>query len=174
MEHECTGDSPGPSTVAFVPSCSSTPVQVPAIPLVSTSQDREAGLMDSTDLELSVEDAHEVETVDDFITKGCGCQYGPGNTQCSSFLNKDVVEACRQDNMDLTRDELDLVVLAQIRAHPTDDKQPTLHASHHTTGDFRSQSLFFIKGVQVCRTTFLFLHCMSRMHYNNFVRHYEQ
>lgn len=94
--------------------------------------------------------------------------------QCSSFLNKDMVEACTRDKIDLTRGELDLVVLAQIRAHRTDDKQPTLHTSHHTTGGFRSQSLFFIKGVQVCCTTFLFLHCMLKVRYNNLVRHFEQ
>lgn len=67
------GDSPGQFTRVLAPSCSSTPAQLPATHAVLTSQDSEAGVIDCTDLQLSVKDAHEVETVDDFIAKGCGC-----------------------------------------------------------------------------------------------------
>ena len=88
MEQPLTGKSPGPSTRVFAPSCSSTPGQLPVISPVLTSQDSEVGLIESSDLELSVEDTQEIQTIDDFILKGCGCKYGPGNTQCCSFFDQ--------------------------------------------------------------------------------------
>jgi len=85
MEHQCTGDSPGPSTIILVPSCSSTPAQVPAIPLVSTSQDYKAAFIDSSDLELSVEDAHEIETVDTSLQRAVGVSVAQGTHSALLF-----------------------------------------------------------------------------------------
>lgn len=111
-----------------------------------------------SDLELSTEDAQDEQTVDELRL---WVSVWPPEQSGSSFLTKETIEACRQDSMELTKDELDLVVLAQIRAHRTSENQPTLYASNHSTGGFRPQSDSYINGIQVCRTTFLFVHCMS-------------
>lgn len=132
-------------------------------------QNPDQGLLSGSDLELSMEDSDEFGAVDEFIGTGCGCKHGPGESQCSFFLAKKTTETCKQYNLELTRDELDLVVLAQIRAHHNKEIQ----ATHHSTGSFRLQSMFFINGVQECPRTFLFLHCISRERYANLVQHYE-
>ena len=110
----------------------------------------------------------------DFVTKSCGCKYGPGSTPCSAFLNKATIKRHREDNLELSKDELDLVVLAQIRAHRKTADQETLRVSHHETKDDKSRSEFYINGVRICLTTFLFIHCMSRYRYEGLVQHFEQ
>jgi len=52
------------------------------------SWDCETGFSDSSDLDISVEDREEIETVEEFIMKSCRCQYAPKNTQCTSIFGK--------------------------------------------------------------------------------------
>ena len=70
----------------------------------------------SLEAEKSVENTSEEAEVVSFISNGCSCQFGPDKTRCSSSLNKAIITASRQGCLQLARDKLDLVVLANIRA----------------------------------------------------------
>ena len=50
--------------------------------------------------------------MDEFISNVyvCECQLGPKETPCGKHLTKQTVEQCRQDYLELSRDEQDLVV----------------------------------------------------------------
>ena len=114
--------------------------------------------------------------VANFISEGCGCKYGPNSTHCSDFLTKDVITKSRQACLELSRDELDLVIISNICAFQTLPTQPTLRKSHHAVQGssevLRCES--YLHGVRVCRTAFLFLHCMSCFRYDSIVSHYKQ
>lgn len=87
---------------------------------------------------------------------------------------RETVERCRQDNLELLSDELDLVVLAQIQAHRSTAFQPIVHTTHHKVSAFRPVSSYYIHGVSVCKKVFLFLHCMSHKRLDNLVQQYEK
>ena len=70
-------------------------------------------------LELSDEDKKEVDVVESFMDKTCGCKGGPAKTPCSMLFIKDVVMSYRSDCFALTREQLDLVVTAQLSAFRT-------------------------------------------------------
>ena len=63
------GDSPGPPMFLRYPVALCQLSYLLYMQCPWTSQDLEAGLIDCSDIDLSVEDAHEVETVDDFVVK---------------------------------------------------------------------------------------------------------
>ena len=164
----------------FLPSAASTPrvsaVSAPVRLSLSSHEDPSNGNGTACEvsIESSYEDVRESSIVNSFITKTCGCKYGPGSTPCTAFLNRTTIEKHRADNMELSKDELDLVVLAQIRAHRKTSDQETLRSSHHATKEDKSRSQFFISGVRICLTTFLFIHCMSRFRYEGLVHHFEE
>ena len=126
-------------------------------------------------LEESLEDRDEQHEIERFFSKGCGCKFGPKNTQCSEFVTK-VIVTSRQECMELTKDELDLIVLSNIRAHQALEGQVTLRSSHHEISG-QSEILrcqYYIHGIRICRKMFLFLHYMSHFRYDNLVRHFKQ
>ena len=46
-------------------------------------------------------------------------------------ISRETVQKCREDCLELSRDELDLVVLSQIHFLRGIPEQPTLRQSHH-------------------------------------------
>lgn len=159
------------------PMCSSTPVsesfevEQPSQSSFDTSVSTQATPVSH---ETSKEDLTEQEVVDRFMNTPCGCKMGPKQSCCSAMLTRETVEKCRQDNLELLSDELDLVVLAQIRAHRSTAFQPTVRMTHHKGSAFRSVSSYYIHGVPVCKKVFLFLHCMSHKRLDNLVQQYEK
>ncbi len=77
-----------------------------------------------------------------FLQTGCQCHLGPNNSPCFKQLAKEDIEASRLECSELTRDELDLVILSQISAHRA-----------IASGNIRSRSFFH--GTQVCITTYV-------------------
>ena len=77
--------------------------------------------------------------------------------------------------MELTKDELDLVVMSQIRSLRSNAEQPTSRSSHHSSvhSITRGRSEYYLHRVKICHKVFLFLHCMSRSRYERLVNHYE-
>ena len=76
----------------------------------------------------------------------CDCKLSNGKP-CSGSLNLQAVEAMRSKIQQLTRDELDMVILAQIAAS----------YSTETT-----KTCFHFNGLCIGQTIFLFLHHISR------------
>lgn len=159
--------TPSLSSPLLEPNTTSTPVSSSTQLEVSNS---------SVDLEESLEDRDEQHEIERFISKGCGCKFVPKNTQCSEFVTKEVIVTSRQACMELTKDELDLIVLSNIRAHQALDGQVTLRSSHHEISGLSEilRCQYYIHGVRICRKMFLFLHCMSHFRYDNLVRHFKQ
>ena len=112
------------------------------------------------DRDCSLEDTREVQTVDEFMNKGCSCKLGVQGSPCSQQLSRETIEWTRQNCLELTKSELDPIVLSQI--HSLQNATPT-----------RNRSMFYIYGVQICFDTYLYLHCVSRKRYQNLVQHYK-
>ena len=86
-------------------------------------------------------------SVKTFQERNCGCSYGRNKEPCSRSLQfQDVVEHGMQC-VELTSDELDLVIMASIQSE-----------TKTTSSKKRSRTNYFFKGQQVCRNTFQFLH----------------
>ena len=80
----------------------------------------------------------------------------------------------RQDCLQLGSNELDLVVLSCIQSHLSLPDLSTQRTSHHDTGvDSQKRSELFVRGVRVCRATFLFVHTLSHSRYERLVQHYK-
>ena len=69
---------------------------------------------------------------------------------------------------ELQKDELELVILSHIDAHGSDQSKCT--EPHVHTERFVAHSYFHAQ--QICRTTFLFLHGISKHRYENLIKHY--
>ena len=152
------------STCFFQPATTSTPALGGA---ESFSLSEDPGFEASVNFDHSMEDERAQKSIEDFIRSTCGCKLG------SSFLSKQTIEKCRADNLELSRDELDLVILAQIRAGRSMDTQPTLRRSHHEKTANRSMSKYHIHGVLICRKTFMFLHCVGHKCLEHLIQHFD-
>ena len=167
-----------PSTNSTNPAFISTPVSSssgnPPLTFVgfSSLKDSFSDIESGTDVESSVEDRTEEELTEGFIKGGCDCS---GTPKCSDILTKEAIIKCRQECMELTKDELDLVVMSQIRSLRSNPEQLTSRSSHHSSvhSITRGRSEYYLHGVRICRKVFLFLHCMSRSRYERLVNHYE-
>ena len=71
---------------------------------------------ESVDIESSFDDQEEKTAVERFIVETCKCQTGPGKTACSSQLSRETVELTKNNCRQVTREQLDLVIMAQVNA----------------------------------------------------------
>ena len=124
--------------------------------------------------DVSLEDASEVSAVSKFISETCGCELGPKKIPCSTYLTKETIVQCRACCLELDRDELDLVVLGQIQAHRTTLQQSTVSKGHHNVKEtFRLHADYFIHGINILRSTFQFIYCLSDKRFRNLTQHYD-
>lgn len=97
-----------------------------------------------------------------FLTNGCGCDLVDGG--CSSMFSEDTLTGFRGDCRELTRAELDMVLLGQLSAF-TNTSTLTTHSTtrsgHPSLSRQRLYSHFWSHGRRICRKTFLTLHCIS-------------
>ena len=119
----------------------------------------------------SFEDDQEVQNIDQFMDKGCSCHLGVQGTLCYLQLRREAVELNRQDCLELSKNELDLVILSQINSHQCLTKVPAILP---LSPQSRSRSTFYFHGLQVCFNTYLYLHCLSHKRYQNLLQHYQQ
>ena len=94
------------------------------------------------------------EALDTFLAVGCGCNRA-GGQPCSTLFDKAHYEQIRLSCEDLSRSELDLVLLGQIMAGVTDTPQTRRHGSHQRK---LSSMAFFHHGHRICGKTFRMLH----------------
>ena len=123
-------------------------------------------------LELSDEDKKEVDVVESFMDKTCGCKGGPAKTPCSMLFIKDVVMSYRSDCFALKREQLDLVVTAQLSAFCT--HKSSIPPSYRGSADnFRPHTNFLFRGIRICLEMFVFLHGMSKHRFVNICHHFD-
>ena len=124
----------------FYTSSSSTPAQALCDAEETRYSSDSPSFMDDSipvSLESSKEDLSEESCVEQFISDTCGCKTGPGQSACSTLLTRETIVKCRQDNLELASNELDLVVLGQIRVHHSVSSQSTPCLSRHKTSGMR-------------------------------------
>ena len=111
----------------------------------------------------TVDDAESDMTIPRFMTDGCGCKHNDGQP-CSNLFTAEQLQGSRLEANELSRDELDLVILGKLAAFLRVDKaRPQQHRAHFLHG-----------GQKVCKKTFLFLHGIGEMRLKNLMKHFKQ
>ena len=104
---------------------------------------------------------HEERKVAQFVAHGCSCNLGPKGTPCHKLFSAVQCQELRGECRELTKEELDLVVMGELRAL-TLQTGKTKRASDRV----RSFSKFQFGGHRICLKTFCFLHNISRWKFN--------
>ena len=102
------------------------------------------------------------------MSSGCGCALHNGRP-CSGQFTIDHYLEFRGQCKELTRAELDMVLLGQLSAFTFTSEQ-TVRATlqrHPSEGRQHSYTMFWHRGLKVCRKTFLFLHTISEKRFKN-------
>ena len=142
--------------------------------LTREAADGENGVI-GVDIADSAEDPRDSETTEDgevglvkrFLNAMCGCKLGKGNSCCTSALTlRDVIEY-RASCHELTSNELDMVILAQLSAHSTISSR-----LHDESIRSHATATYFYKNNKLCRKSFLFLHTISDKRFRNLVDRY--
>ena len=108
--------------------------------------------------ELRGVDREEEQTVQGFLSRGCGCSIVPGGC-CQQFAPAHF-EQMRSLCAALSRAELDLILMGQIMSLTNNSELTVNFMSHRHKRQERvhSNMTYFHQGLKVCRATFLFLH----------------
>ena len=132
----------------------------------STSEEAEAfhtiplSVGTSVPIEGTAENAKVKHVIDQFIATTCKCQLGPSKQPCSISFSKEAIQRCRNQCAELSHNELDLIVMAQV--HYMRVIAPSRLSQQSS---FRLVSTYCIHGIKVCQSTFLFMHNISRNRY---------
>ena len=86
--------------------------------------------------------------------EGCKCKLADGNPCCQLF-SASMYKSLRDECHALTRDELDLVVMGQLRALVHNDRM-TQKTKARNTERVRTSTQFLFGGHRVCTNTFCF------------------
>ena len=84
---------------------------------------------------------------------GCNCDYGPRKSPCCRSISIERYRSVRNDMAELTHDELDLVVMAQVMAGCS-TAESSLSQNRERT---QTHTTFYHNGDRICQKTF-FLH----------------
>ena len=123
----------------------------------------QAGLQrgDLSDENISVDrreiDEVEEQLVQQHVRDGCNCDYGPRKSPCCKSISVERYRSIRNDMAELTHDELDLVVMAQVMAGCS-TADSSLSQNRQRT---QTHTTFHHNGDRICQKTFLFLHAMG-------------
>ena len=98
------------------------------------------------------------QDLDQFLAKSCGCKRANGKP-CSTLFSKEHYQDIRWHCVELTRDELDLVLMGQIMATLSNDTLTQGAKFRHSAPQRKISSMaFFHGGHQICGKTFRKLH----------------
>ena len=102
-------------------------------------------------------DEAEERLVQQFAQDGCKCDLGPDRTPCCTTITIEQYRSVRCQMLELTHDELDLVVMGQVMAGCFSGET----SSHCGQERGKSYTIFHHNGKRICQKTFLFLHTMG-------------
>ena len=103
--------------------------------------------------EPTVCDSREQEDLQQFLSNTCKCTLGPGGKPWCLLLSMEIIQRSRDKCAELSHNEPDLVVMAQIHSLRTVEHQACQGTSSAT---FRPICSYFIHGVKICQATFFF------------------
>ena len=123
--------------------------------------------------ELRESDLKEERKIQQFAHNGCKCTKGPGNTPCCQQFREDHYREMRGQCTELSHEEKDLVIKAQLIASTNCDettKHESVYRHNHSQPREREYTTYRHCGLPVCRETFLFLHCLGSRAFKNIRR----
>ena len=98
------------------------------------------------------------DQLDEFLVRGCCCV-----SKCYQLFDRAEYERRRDEANELSRDELDMVVLGQIMAFTCTDSVVGPSHKHTPTQRRQTRVNFFHQGKRICRETFLALHGIGKV-----------
>ena len=117
-------------------------------------------------------DVNEEGKIQEFATNGCTCQLGHKQQPCCTTITSDEYKSYRISVLELTKKELDLVVIGQIAAMTNlSDVRVNRHFSQTRK---HQHSTFLHGGRRVCLKTFLFQHDISTKKYEALKKYYHK
>ena len=88
-----------------------------------------------------------------YVACGCSCKHGPHNTPCHKLFAATEYRAMRDECRELSRDELDLVVMGELRGMTMRDG-----LTQRDSNRLRTVTQYQFGGHRICYRTFCFLH----------------
>ena len=109
-------------------------------------------------------DDEEQRRIARFLAGGCSCKLLDGRP-CSSQFSTSMFQRARDECRQLTREQLDMVVMGQL--HAVCQSNPMTQKSKARNSERKLTSTpYRFQGHRVCRDTFVFLHTMSSARFN--------
>ena len=97
----------------------------------------------------------------------CGCKKGLSSQPCSTQFSADHLMSVRSSCSELSRSELDMVVMGQLMAGMDDTSTTNPHSRNKEKPRQRAVYSFYHQGKQVCEKMFRFLHTIGETRYKN-------
>ena len=117
-------------------------------------------------------DTSESFKVEAFIRESCGCQLGEQEKPCNSTIPKEEFVDCRNNCLELTSTELDMMLLGIIHSSINCNEVST--SGRTETARKRTRIPFFYHRRRICRKTFLFLHRIHQRRFYSLLKHYKK
>lgn len=144
-----------------------------------TEAGSESSESDSSDNDVQEDDVELMEVyiseqskVQKFYADTCKCKLGTDEKACSLSLTVDEFVDCRNNCIELSSAELDLVILGIIHSCLNcDDISISSRKENMRKND---RMAYFYHGKRICMRTFLFLHNIHRYRFYSLVKHYKK
>ncbi len=144
--------------------------------LLECSQ-REVGIIDNSDVHevalsrmstMTLEDspAEITDDISEFVENGCGCSKWNGKS-CVKQFSVSHIQEIRLQCQELSRSELDLVILGQLQALMNNHDTVSVESHHKATPRARPYFAYHHQGKQICLKAFLFLHSIGSKRLKN-------
>ena len=101
-------------------------------------------------------------TVSALVESTCGCKKGVGSIACSSQYSTDHLMSVRAFCFELTRSELDMVVMRQLMVGMNNDTTTNTASGHRGKNRQRVTCSFNHCGKPICENMFRFLHTIGK------------
>ena len=122
---------------------------------------------DSSETDLS-----EKAKINALYTNTCNCKLGESDQACSRSLSLSDFMDSRNNCQELSSAELDFVILGAIQSSINCSDVSVSGRSEKNRKQLRMT--FFYHGKRICRTTFLFLHCIGKNKFCSLLKHYKE
>ena len=109
-------------------------------------------------------DDEEERRIARFLASGCSCKL-LDDAPCSSQFSASMLQSTRDECRQLSREQLDMVVMGQLHALCRSDPLTQKNKARNSERK-RTSTQFRFQGNRVCKDTFVFLHTMSSAKFN--------
>ncbi len=140
----------------------------PEVEIVENSDMHEVAFsrMATITLDDSPTDVMDYHSISEFFDNGCGCSKWNGKN-CVKQFSVSHIQEIRMQCQELSRSELDLVILGQFLALMNNHDTVSVESHHRATPRVRPYLAYHHQGKPICLQTFLFLHCIGSKRLKN-------